>query len=33
MMPPTVFFGTVYREEERIKFYPIEFFTGWEGMT
>ena len=32
-LPPTVFFGTVYREEDRIKFYPIEFFTGWEGMT
>lgn len=27
---PPVFFGTVYREEDMIKFYPIEFFTDWE---
>ena len=27
---PPVFFGMVYREEARIKFYPIEFFTDWE---
>ena len=27
---PPVFFGTVYREDGRIKFYPIEFFTEWE---
>lgn len=25
-----VFFGEVYRDDERIKFYPIEFFTDWE---
>lgn len=31
-LPPAVFFGMVYREEDRIKFYPIEFFTGWEGL-
>ena len=24
-----VFFGIVYREENRLKFYPIEFFTEW----
>lgn len=27
---PPVFFGEVYRDDERIKFYPIEFFTDWE---
>lgn len=27
---PPVFFGTVYREGDLIKFYPIEFFTDWE---
>ena len=27
---PPVFFGTVYREENLLKFYPIEFFTDWE---
>ena len=27
---PPVFFGTVHREGEMIKFYPIEFFTEWE---
>ncbi len=27
---PPVFFGTVHREEDLIKFYPIEFFTDWE---
>ena len=27
---PPVFFGTVYREDDLIKFYPIEFFTDWE---
>ena len=27
---PPVFFGTVYREEDMIKFYPIECFTEWE---
>lgn len=26
-----VFFGTVYRDGDRIKFYPIEFFTDWEA--
>ena len=24
-----VFFGIVYREDERLKLYPIEFFTKW----
>jgi hypothetical protein len=27
---PPVFFGLVYREDDLIKFYPIEFFTDWE---
>jgi hypothetical protein len=27
---PPVFFGMVYREDDLIKFYPIEFFTDWE---
>ena len=27
---PPVFFGTVQREDELIKFYPIEFFMDWE---
>lgn len=27
---PPVFFGTVYREDDLIKFYPIAFFTDWE---
>ena len=27
---PPVFFGTVHREDDLIKFYPIEFFTDWE---
>lgn len=27
---PPVFFGYVYREEDLIKFYPIEYFTDWE---
>ncbi len=26
-----VFFGTVYREEDKIKLFPIEIFTDWEG--
>lgn len=26
-----VFFGEVYREEDRLKLYPIEYFTQWEG--
>lgn len=26
-----VFFGVVYREEDRLKLYPIEYFTDWEG--
>lgn len=26
-----VFFGIVYREEDRLKLYPIEYFTAWEG--
>lgn len=26
-----VFFGIVYREGERLKCYPIEYFTEWEG--
>lgn len=30
---PPVFFGEVYREGSRIKFYPIEFFTEWEAHT
>ena len=24
-----VFFGIVYREDDRLKLYPIEFFTEW----
>ena len=24
-----VFFGSVYREGDRLKLYPIEFFTEW----
>lgn len=24
-----VFFGIVYREGDRLKLYPIEFFTKW----
>lgn len=31
--PPPVFFGTVYREDDLIKFYPIEFFTDWGAAT
>ena len=27
---PPVFFGAVYREENLLKFYPIEYFTDWE---
>lgn len=27
---PPVFFGMVYREDDLIKFYPIEFYTDWE---
>ena len=27
---PPVFFGVVYREDDLLKFYPIEFFTDWE---
>lgn len=30
---PPVFFGQVYREDDLIKFYPIEFFTDWEVQT
>ena len=26
-----VFFGIVYREEDQLKCYPIEYFTDWEG--
>lgn len=26
-----VFFGIVYREDDRLKLYPIEFFTKWEA--
>ena len=29
---PPVFFGMVYREENLIKFYPIDFFTDWEVL-
>ena len=28
-----VFFGIVYRENDRLKLYPIEFFTEWEAST
>ncbi len=27
--PSPVFFGIVYREDDRLKLYPIEFFTEW----
>lgn len=26
-----VFFGIIYRDEDRLKLYPIEYFTDWEG--
>ena len=26
-----VFFGIVYRDNDRLKLYPIEYFTDWEG--
>ena len=28
---PPVFFGSVYREGDKIKFYPIEYFENWSG--
>ena len=28
-LPSPVFFGIVYREDDRLKLYPIEFFTEW----
>lgn len=27
-----VFFGAVYRDGDQLKFYPIEYFTEWEGI-
>jgi hypothetical protein len=29
-IPAPVFFGILSREDARIKFYPIEYFTDWE---